>query len=181
MRKVESNLETDENGKMAFRSRRVFGQESWNVVPATDGQLGTIVRLYRDWKLSGDDDLLREVWGGASRALDFAFTYWDTDGDCVLDSQQHNTYDIEFVGPNSLTNSVFFAALKAGSEIAAYLGDQSRAKKYSEALSKGSSAMDRMLWGGEYYIQQIDDVNSQRYQYGTGCLSTSCLASCLHT
>lgn len=179
MRKVEFNLETDENGKMAFRSRRVFGQESWNAVPATDGQLGTIVRLYRDWKLSGGDDLLREVWGGASRALDVAFTYWDTDGDCVLDSQQHNTYDIEFVGPNSLTNSIFFAALKAGSEIAAYLGDESRAKKYSEALSKGSSAMDRMLWGGEYYIQQIDDVNSQRYQYGTGCLSDQLLGQLL--
>ena len=67
---------------------------------------------HREWKISGDDELIKTIWEKASKALDFAFEYWDSDGDFVLDSQQHNTYDIEFYGPNSLTNSMFFAALK---------------------------------------------------------------------
>ena len=176
--KVEFNLETDENGKMSFRTRRVFGKEPWDFLPATDGQMGTI-RLYREWKISGDDELIKTVWEKASKALDFAFEYWDSDGDFVLDSQQHNTYDIEFYGPNSLTNSMFFAALKAGAEIADYLGDEQHAAKYREALEKGSKRMDELLWGGEYYIQMIDDVNKYRYQYGKGCLSDQILGQLL--
>ena len=31
--------------------------------------------------------------------------------------------------------------------------------------------MDSMLWGGDYYIQVIDDINAYKYQYGTGCLA----------
>ena len=96
----------------------------------------------QEWKISGDDELIKTVWEKASKALDFAFEYWDSDGDFVLDSQQHNTYDIEFYGPNSLTNSMFFAALKAGAEIADYLGDEQHAAKYREALEKGSKRMD---------------------------------------
>lgn len=171
MRLVEFNLETEDDGRMAFRTNKVFGLEKWDMLPATDGQMGTIVRLYRDWKISGNDELLKAVWEKASKALDFAFDFWDSDNDFVLDSQQHNTYDIEFYGPNSLTNSMFFAALKAGKEMAACMGDKKREKKYEEALRFGSKKMDELLWNGEYYIQRIEDVDKYRYQYGKGCLS----------
>jgi non-lysosomal glucosylceramidase len=170
-REVEFNLETDEDGKMAFRTWQIFGKEKFNMLPATDGQLGTIIRLYREWKISGNCDFLRRVWVKASKALDFAFDYWDTDGDFVLDSRQHNTYDIEFYGLSSLTNSMFFAALKAGAEMALYLGDLEHAEKYQEAFEIGSKKMDEQLWNGEYYVQQIEDVDQHRYQYGNGCLS----------
>lgn len=180
MRMVEFNLETDEKGAMAFRTTKVFGNDKLpKLLPAADGQMGTIIRLYRDWKISGNDEFLNKVWEKASKALDFAFDYWDQDGDFVLDSRQHNTYDIEFYGPNSLTNSMFFAALKAGIEMAKYLGDQEHVEKYKEALEKGSKKMEELLWGGEYYIQQIDDVNKYRYQYGKGCLSDQLLGQFL--
>ena len=171
MRRVEFNVETDADGRMAFRARRLFALPKWEMLPATDGQLGAVVRLYRDWKFSGDDVFLRSVWDRAASALDFAFEYWDGDGDCVLDMEQHTTYDIEFYGPNSLTGSIFYAALKAGAEIAAHLGDAPRQARYEEALERGSSRMDALLWNGEYYVQRLDDVNAYRYQYGTGCLS----------
>ena len=118
--------------------------------PPSMGNSAPLIRLYRDWKLSGDDELLESVWTKASQALDFAFGYWDQDSDYVLDSQQHNTYDIEFYGPNSLSNSIFFAALKAGAEMARHIGDDDHAVKYREALDKGSARMDDILWGGEY-------------------------------
>ena len=75
--------------------------------------MGTIVQLYRDWKISGDDEFLKEMWEPAVRALEYAFTKWDKDGDFVFESEQHNTYDIEFYGVSSMTNSIFYAALKA--------------------------------------------------------------------
>lgn len=31
--------------------------------------------------------------------------------------------------------------------------------------------MDALLWGSDYYVQVIDDVDAFRYQYGTGCLA----------
>lgn len=171
MRRTEFLDGTDEAGCMVFRTNAVFGDPRWDMIPATDGQLGCIVKLYRDWKFCGDDAFLRSLWEPAKRALDFAFTCWDSDGDCVLDSQQHNTYDIEFYGPNSLTNSIFFAALKAGAEMARHLGEEEKARQWEEALAKGSARMDAMLWNGSSYVQNIADIDEYKYQYGKGCLS----------
>ncbi|MDO8685236.1 MAG: GH116 family glycosyl-hydrolase, partial [Clostridiales bacterium] len=174
MRITEFNVETEENGKMEFRAKKLFGETN-NFHPAADGQLGCLIRLYREWKLSGDNSFLALVWHNAKKALDFAFTYWDSDGDYVLDSQQHNTYDIEFYGPNSLVNSMFYGALKAGAEMAVAMGDIESAKKYKEAFEAGSVRMDKLLWDGEYYVQAVEDVDRYKYQYGKGCLSDQLL------
>jgi len=171
MRKIEFNYETDSQGAMSYRAMNVFNKKPYNLPPAADGQLGAIIRLYREWKISGDDEFLKEVWINAKRALDFSFKYWDSDRDFVLDGQQHNTYDIEFYGSDPLINSIFLAALKAASEIADYLGDEEYSFKYKEAFKKGSKQVDKLLWNGEYYEQKINDVNKYKYQYGKGCLS----------
>jgi uncharacterized protein (DUF608 family) len=149
----------------------VFGNAAWDFHPAVDGQLGAIVRLYREWRFSGDDGLLRDCWPGVERALEFAFTEWDSDGDGVLDSKQHNTYDIEFFGPNSLANSMFLAALHAGAALADHLGEAATAARWRAAAAAGRDRVDALLFNGEYYDQRLDDVDERRYQYGTGCLS----------
>ncbi len=173
MRRTEFALETDEDGKMNFRTMRVFDQNNSNVdgFPAVDGQLGSFVRLYRDWKISGDDNLVKELWPKASLALEYAFRQWDQDGDLVLEAKQHNTYDIDFYGPNSLSGSLFCAALKAASEMAAYLGYKEEARRYHQASKKSMERLDSLLWDGDYYVQKLDDIESYRYQYGKGCLS----------
>ncbi|GAI43329.1 unnamed protein product, partial [marine sediment metagenome] len=135
--------------------------EKWSMLPAADGQLGAIIRLYREWKISGNTEFLKSLWPKARKALDFAFSYWDSDGDFVLDAQQHNTYDIEFYGPNPLTNSLFYAALKAGAEMAKSMKDIECALRYQNALKEGSRKMDELLWQGEYYIQKLDDINQR--------------------
>lgn len=170
-RRTEFMHETRPDGRMNFRANSVFGNQPWDFHPAVDGQLGAIVRLYREWRFSGDDTLLADCWPGARRALEFAFTAWDADGDGVLDSEQHNTYDIEFHGPNSLANSMFFAALTAGAAIAERMGEPEAATRYREAAATGAARMDELLFNGEYYEQRLDDVDARRYQYGTGCLS----------
>ena len=178
-RRNEFLNETLPDGRMRFRTNSVFGNDPLEFHPAVDGQLGTIVRLYREWRFSGDDEFLADLWPGAQRALDYAFTTWDSNGDLVLDSQQHNTYDIEFYGENSLANSMFFAALRAGAEMAGHLGDSDLAKRYSEAAEVGSARMDELLYNGEYYDQKLHDVDEFRYQYGNGCLSDQLLGQTL--
>lgn len=175
MRKNEFLYEVEADGKMNFRSRKQLGGAAWDMPAAVDGQNGTIVRLYREWKLSGNDQLINDLGPSALRALDYALPCWDQDGDLVLDSEQHNTYDIEFFGPNSLANSMYLAALKAGVEIARHLGQEARAQQYAKQFALASQRVDDLLWGGEYYVQKLDDINAHRYQYGVGCLSDQVL------
>ncbi|MCL2014881.1 MAG: non-lysosomal glucosylceramidase [Defluviitaleaceae bacterium] len=175
MRKTEFAYETKADGHMNFRARVYLKDDAHNMQSAADGQLGAIVRLYRDWKLCGDDNFLKELWQNAKLALEYAFTHWDIDGDGLMEGEQHNTYDIEFHGITSMLNSIFFAALRAGEEISRYLGDTAAAEKYAAILAKGSKKLDESAFDGEYYIQKIDDVNEYKYQYGTGCLADQLL------
>ena len=178
-RRTEFLLETRDDGRMNFRTNRIFGSPPWDFHPAVDGQMGAIIRVYREWLLSGDDDFLAEVWPGLVRALDYAFTEWDADGDFVLDSKQHNTYDIEFYGENSLANSMFYAALLAAAELADHRGETDRADQWRRAAALGAGRMDALLFNGEYYQQNVDDVDERRYQYGTGVLSDQVLGQLL--
>ena len=176
MRRVNFLLETGEDGEMTYRANAMFGYERFTKIPpAVDGQMGAIVQLYRDWKLSGDDDFLRKMWDRAVKALEYAFTKWDPDGDFVFEAEQHNTYDIEFYGNTSMTSSIFYAALKAAEEMAAYLGETERAGRYRAARETGAKRMDELLWNGEYYIQKLENDGKYQYQYYDGCLSDQVL------
>ncbi len=179
MRRVEFGVETDDEGRMAFRTQQTFGLKKWDMLPAADGQPGTVIRLYRDWKLSGDGAIVRELWTKVAASLDFAFSYWDKDGDCVPDDRQHNTYDIEFYGPNPLTGILFCAALKAGAEMAAFVGDAAHEAKFRTSAEKAAATLDSLLWNGEYYQQSFEDIDRYRYQFGTGCLSDQLLGQLL--
>lgn len=171
MRRIEFGKETDEKGCMSTRMFSVFDQEKYAMVPACDGQLGSVVRLYRDFKNTGDIKYLKELWPHVKRTMEYAFNEWDKDGDCVLDGQQSTTYDIEFYGPNIMTQSIFLAALKACGEMAGILQDEEYEKKYKEAFERGYKLTDKLLFNGEYYIQDVENINKYRYQYGQGCLS----------
>jgi uncharacterized protein (DUF608 family) len=174
-RRVEFLLETDDDGVMQFRTNRIFGGPSWGMIPAVDGQLGTVVRLYREWRFSGDDDFLRELWPAARRALEYAASAWDLNGDGVLDARMHNTYDIEFAGAEPLANVYHLAALRAGAAMARRLGETVLADDYDSRAQRAAIAIDEQLFNGEYYEQRIDDVDEYRYQYGTGVLSDQLL------
>ncbi|MBB6636911.1 hypothetical protein H7B67_22520 [Cohnella thailandensis] len=179
MRRTEFLEETDESGKMEFRARKRFGCEwIWGgkVAPAAaDGQLGSVMRLYREWKLSGDGGFLKELWPHAERSVRFAFSQWDTDGDGVLDGEQHNTYDIEFYGPNPLTGFMLIGALKACAEMAAYLGETEAAKRYASQAAASAERLAELTWNGEYFVQRLDDPDRHKYQHGLGCLSDQLL------
>ena len=172
-RRAEYLLETDDSGAQKFRGNRIFGGPSWFMGPAVDGQLGTLLRLHREWRFSGDDGFLRELWPAASRTLDYAIREWDRDG--LLGGEMHNTYDIEFHGAEPLANGVYLAALRAGVRMAIHLGEAERAGAWAARADRVAAAMDATLWNGEYYRQVIDDPDAHRYQYGEGVLSDQLL------
>lgn len=64
-------------------------------------------------------------------------------------------------------------------EIEKRLGNETEAKKYHTLWEKVSRIMDQMLWDGEYYIQNVRDVNLHLYEYGDGCLSDQVLGQVL--
>lgn len=182
MRDIEFQVETEDDGYMAFRNFRAFDEVfSWawgdqKPEAASDGQMGSILRAYREWQLSGgDNEWLKTNWSGIKRAIDYASVHWDTDKDHVLDGRQHNTYDIEFYGPNPLSTIYYLAALRATEEMAKILGEDDIAQRCRAAFETGSKNTDAMLWNGEFYIQKLDDVNAYKYQHGIGCLSDQML------
>jgi D-arabinan exo beta-(1,2)-arabinofuranosidase (non-reducing end) len=86
-RRIEYTLEVDAKGSEPIRSQRIFGLGATEgkglefAHPAVDGQMGSLLRLHREWRFSGDDAFLRECWPAAVRAMDFALREWDTDKD----------------------------------------------------------------------------------------------------
>lgn len=174
-RRVEFLLETDQDGAQKFRSNRIFGGPAWFMGPAVDGQLGTFLRLYREWRFSADDAFLRESWPAAARTLDYAIREWDRDGSGLLSGELHNTYDIEFHGTEPLANGMFIAALRAGARMAEHLGETDRSRDWRARADRAAEGMEKRLWNGEFYRQVIDDVDAHRYQYGEGVLSDQLL------
>ena len=174
-RRNELLKETDEEGKMAFRSSRVFDLPATNMFAAADGQLGVIVRTYREWSLTGDDDFLKEVWEKLKSALAYTQIEWDKDGDELLEDRQHNTYDIEFYGVNPLTGVIYLAALAAMEQMALAMGDNTLAEEYKTRRALSKQRLDEASYNGEFYIQLSEDVNAHPYQFGVGCLSDQLL------
>ncbi|NLO73423.1 MAG: hypothetical protein GX100_04845 [candidate division WS1 bacterium] len=155
LRSIEFLHSTNELGLMAFRTNLPLGSPN-NELAAADGQMGCLMKLYRDWRLCGDDKWLRKLWPAAKRALAFAWIEggWDADRDGVMEGVQHNTYDIEWHGPNPQTGFWYLGALRAMEEMARYLGDRD-AGLYHRLFENGSRFWDEELFNGEYYYQDI--------------------------
>jgi hypothetical protein len=171
MRAADYKYNLHPDGEMGFRIQLPLGSKWWNFAPAADGQMGGIMKLYRDWQLSGDDNWLRKLWPGAKAALEYAWKRWDKNKDGVMEGIQHNTYDIEFHGPNTMMGTLYLGALKAAGEIAEYLGETEKAREYNAVAQKGRAIMDKTLFNGRYYIQKYDPGKAPKYQFGKGCLS----------
>jgi len=156
-RRIELAIETDDTGHMSFRTHRTFGTEfvwPWGdqrPEAAVDGQMGTVVRAWREWRLSGDRAWLAPLWPGIQRAMRYAAEHWDTDGDGVPDGRQHTTYDIEFLGPNPLSAIYYLAGLRALEELAQVMGDEVVASDARARFERASERTDELLWDGEYY------------------------------
>lgn len=192
MREVEFAYATKENGHMGFRANLplVLGA-SGIPTAAADGQMGTIMKFYREWQLSGDEDFLKKHWPQVKAALSFAWVEngWDGNVDGVMEGVQHNTMDVEYFGPNPQMQLWYLGALRAGEALAIHVNDKAFAKKCKMLFEKGSKWTDENLFNGEYYIQKIEvpaskaqiakglmagmgtkQIDDPSYQLASGCL-----------
>ncbi|HVX67823.1 MAG TPA: GH116 family glycosyl hydrolase [Bryobacteraceae bacterium] len=177
MRETDFLVNMRPDGSMSFRTPVPLQQGGNKNFPAADGQMGCVMKVYREWRLSGDDEWLRRLWPQVKRALEYAWTQWDADRDGVMEGEQHNTYDIMFYGPNSFVSSLYLGALAAAAKMARYLGENETADTYSKLFEAGAASLDRSLFNGEFYVQNTDLKRPQaaKYQYGPGCLSDQLL------
>jgi len=149
------------DGGMAFRLQLPLGRERWPFRPCADGQFGGVIKAYRNWKISGDTKWLKSNWEVIKNSIEFAWAdtnedKWDANRDGVLEGRQHHTLDMEVFGPNSWLTGFYLAALKAGAEMAEYLGEKETSKEYMTLFKKGKKWVDENLFNGEYYHQIID-------------------------
>lgn len=180
----------DEDGAMRFRQLLPDGKARYDVA-AADGQMGQILHAYLDWKLSGDTAWLQQMWPRIKKAIEFAWLQygWDPGRMGVLTGVQHNTYDVEFYGPNPLCSVYYLGALRACEEMSRAAGEEDSANNYRDLFEKGSRWIDENLYNGDFYIQQVrgypasqiaphlrsgmgsDDTEKPQYQAGAGCLA----------
>jgi len=199
MREADYTYAIREDGFVQFRLPLPLGTPpDWRFHPCADGQMGTVLQVYREWLISGDTAWLRCIWPKARRALEFAWKYWDADRDGVMEGMQHNTYDIEFYGPNTVCGSLYLGALRAAEELARALGEEDFARECRRLFESGARWSDEHLFNGEYYEQAVrpdahlawpepyreqairhgkDDrfPDWPAWQYGKGCLSDQLL------
>lgn len=164
MRNLDFKYNNREDGRMSFRLMLPLGRERFDQRACADGQFGGVIKAYRDWKISGNTDWLRSIWPAVRQSIEYAWAesnedLWDPEKKGVLTGRQHHTLDMELYGPNSWLSGFYLAALKAGAEMAAVLGEQTTSDEYNRIFQSGKQWIDKHLFNGEYYIQKVDLSN----------------------
>jgi uncharacterized protein (DUF608 family) len=202
LRETEYFPSQDKEGHQTFRSALPIRPVATTFYAASDGQLGGIMKIYRDWRISGDNQWIKKMYPMVKESMDYCIHIWDPRSTGTLEEPHHNTYDIEFWGPDGMCTGFYLGALKAISEIGKFLGED--VERYLALYEKGKKAIETELYDGEYFIQKIKwqglnapdpvaassgawNVNysaearellqkeGPKYQYGKGCLSDGVL------
>jgi uncharacterized protein (DUF608 family) len=202
LRHTEFCESQNEEGHQNFRSNSPISPAEHKFYAAADGQLGGIMKVYREWRISGDTEWLKKMYPLVQKSLDYCIRTWDPKRKGILEEPHHNTYDIEFWGPDGMCTSFYLGALDAFIRMGNHL--KKNMSSYQQLYKKGKAYMESELYNGEYFIQQIqykglnapDPVKASKetfggeyskeavellekegpkYQYGTGCLSDGVL------
>ncbi|MCL1909796.1 MAG: non-lysosomal glucosylceramidase [Kiritimatiellaeota bacterium] len=204
LRETEFLVDQDGRGHQNFRAWLPIAPPDHKFHAAADGQLGGIMKLHREWKISGDLKFLKKMWPAAKKSLEYCIGTWDPERAGALVEPHHNTYDIEFWGPDGMCQSFYCGALAAAVAMATAMGDHKAAAEFGALHAKSVAFMENELWNGEYFIQKVrwqglragDPTQAQtfegygspesleilkaegpKYQYGNGCLSDGVLGA----
>ncbi len=203
MREADFRYNQRADGRMSFRLMLPPGRARQDFRACVDGQMGGVVKAYRDWKISGDDGWLRTLWPAVKMSLEYAWAEtnedkWDPEKRGVMTGRQHHTLDMELFGANAWLTGFYLAALKAGAEMAGHLGETDAAAQYRAIFARGKAWADAHLFNGEYYAQAVDlkdqsllsafgtdavdtywnaERGEMKYQIGSGCLIDQVIAA----
>jgi len=186
LRETEFLVSQDGNGHQTFNSGLPIREIGHDFHAAADGQLGGIMKVYREWRISGDDEWLKKMYPAVKSSMEYCIRKWDPRETGVLEGPQHNTFDTRFWGANGMCTSFYLGALKAMILIGEYLEED--VSRYQHLLEKGKIILEKDLFNGDYFIQKISwngldaayppeaadliEKEGPFHQYGNGCLST---------
>ena len=206
LRENELERSMNEVGHVVFRAPLPGCQATHDFHAAADGQLGGIMKVYREWQIYGDRTWLRRMYPLAKASMDFCIENWDPRHHGLVEEPHNNTYDIEFWGPDGMCTSFYLGALTAMAALARAVGHPQQAIFYEKLAQEGAQRMDEELFNGEYYQQNIKyeglretsfikmlaalggemtdeerllKAEGPKYQYGSGCLSDGVLGAWL--
>ncbi|MBI4578072.1 MAG: twin-arginine translocation signal domain-containing protein [Planctomycetes bacterium] len=204
LRETEFNVSQEKDGHQVFRSALPIRPQVHDFHAAADGQLGGIMKVHREWRISGDVDWLGKLWPKVRQSLDYCIGLWDPGHKGIVEEPHHNTYDIEFWGPDGMCTSFYLGALAAAVAMGKALGDD--VSTYQELLDKGRQYLEKELYNDQYFLQKVQweglkaknpleltgvggayspeaaellKQEGPKYQYGNGCLSDGVLGAWL--
>ena len=161
LRETEFTYNQLPSGGLTFRQKLPLGSSFDIIGPCADGHFGAIVKIFRDWKLSGDTAWLARYWPQVKKAMEYAWSpenldRWDPDQTGILSGRQHQTLDMELFGPNSWLGSMYVAALLAVAEMAKALDDPALSGKAARMGKAGAEYINNELFNQRWFIQKID-------------------------
>lgn len=208
LRETEFQVSQNEQGHQNFRTNLPISEPPHNFYAAADGQLGGIMKVYRDWRISGNTEWMKSLYPLVKKSLDYCIETWDPKHKGYLEEPHHNTYDIEFWGPDGMCTSFYLGALTSIIEMSKVVNEPYSG--YETLLNQGKAFMESELFDGEYFIQKViweglkspNPVDAAKgsyrtnyseealellkkegpkYQYGKGCLSDGILGMWMAT
>jgi len=202
LRNTEFCENQNNEGHQGFRANLPISPLKHDFHAAADGQLGGIMKVYREWRISGDSKWLSRIYPMVMKSMDYCIGIWDPKSKGVVEEPHHNTYDIEFWGPDGMCTSFYLGALTAMIKMGTFL--KKDISRYQTLYGKGKQYIETKLYNGEYFIQDIEYKNlnapdpataksfggeysaearqvlekeGPKYQYGAGCLSDGVLGA----
>lgn len=156
----------DNIGGLAFRTTMPLGRphNKDRYFACADGQFGDVLKVYREFKLCGNVEWLSSIWKDVVKSIEYAWHpenpfKWDPEKTGHLSGRQHHTLDMELYSPNSWLDGFYVAALKAGAELAVIMKDKKHAEEFNALYEKGREYLNKELYNGKYFIQNIDLEN----------------------
>jgi non-lysosomal glucosylceramidase len=174
LRETEFTYNQLPSGGLTFRQKLPLGSGFDIIGPCADGHFGAVIKMYRDWKLSGDTVWLKRYWPNVRSAVEYAWSdenpdRWDPDQTGILSGRQHHTLDMELFGPNSWLASMYVAALLAAASMGEALGEKAFAEECARLAKNGATYIDEKLFNGDWFIQDIDFSNKDEIsRFDTG-------------
>ncbi|MCL6260129.1 GH116 family glycosyl-hydrolase [Aquiflexum sp. TKW24L] len=161
--KTDFDVIDDLSGGIDFRG----GMANKN---AADGQAGIVLRAYRDYQMSTNDEFLKEHWENIKLALQYLINLDKEDGEAngAIYGEQHNTLDAEWYGNIPVITSLYLAALAASVAMAKVMHDTAAEEEYTAILAAGQKNIEK-LFNGEYFIQNEDSNKKDAIGIGKGC------------
>ena len=136
---------------------------------AVDGHSGTILRAYREHRMSPDAAFLKRIWPRVQKSIE-RLMQLDPDADGILTGAQFNTLDAAWYGEIAWTSTLYLAALRAGAAMAREAGGAEEfAAKLDAIVEKGSANLVARLYDGEYFVHKTDPAHPESNSTNAGC------------